>query len=74
MKVLSFDEMHKVQGTGTWTWAGSACAVAVIGTAAVVGSGPLAPGVATLVGWGLGHAWGSCLGLTYISATKKSKN
>lgn len=62
MRQLEMNQMEMLEGGG-WTSAGLACFVAGLGTAAVIGSGPFAPGTAMLVGWGLGTAIGTCAGL-----------
>jgi len=67
MNQLNFSSMEEIQGGDSWTKAGLACFGAGLATAAVIGSGPFAPGVAMFVGWGLGTAIGTCIGLVSIS-------
>lgn len=72
MKKLTYSEMQVLSGEGWWTAAGFSCFVAGLGTAAVIGSGPFAPGTAMLVGWGLGTAIGTCAGLVYKASSNTS--
>lgn len=64
MKSLSMQELEVIQGGADW-WGfavGASCAGAALGVAAIVASGPAAPGVAMLQGWALGTAIGTCIG------------
>lgn len=72
MKALNYAELQTLAGGGRWTHAGLSCFLAGLGTAAVIGSGPFAPGTAMLVGWGLGTAIGTCAGMIYRASSSGS--